>query len=467
MPLTASSFRQHVTSWTFRANDDFTLSPSMLNTFAAGYNRFNTPLGPPTDPQPWSSILGIPGIGTWAFPNITFGNGYQAIGSTNFFNYVNETELVKDGISWEHGTHSFKFGGEWRLNEHNSIVNGNSMGVFSFTSAYTANPSALSTTGDSFASFLLGGYNTVSSSGPLVYNVPMELRGHLCSGSVENHATPYSDLWVAVGVADATLGDSQQERRGQRCHDAEILAPEIYRAPLCLLEERTEARSAATDLSSIGPRVGFAWNALERTVFRGGYGIYYDKWTSGSNVFGIDSPGFQASYSNASQNSGLTPAGSLSAGLPDSFDQSKSLLYGAERSVGDLGRPVVMEDATGSELERRHPAAVYEQHDLRAKLCRHPWHSTERLSNVQRQSGRSQIPVSRPASNPEHQFSGSRRCRHSGSVRRVQRHCGPGTSALSAISNAHVVPCETGEEHLQRYLKLASVSASTMGCPST
>ena len=91
LPLTASSFRQHVTSWTFRANDDFPLSPSMLNTFAAEYNRFNTPLGRPTDPQPWSSILGIPGIGTWAFPNITFGNGYQAIGSTNFFNYVNET----------------------------------------------------------------------------------------------------------------------------------------------------------------------------------------------------------------------------------------------------------------------------------------------------------------------------------------------------------------------------------------
>ena len=28
-------------------------------------------------------------------------------------------------------------------------------------------------------------------------------------------------------------------------HDARFLAPEIYRAPLCLLEERTEARSAA------------------------------------------------------------------------------------------------------------------------------------------------------------------------------------------------------------------------------
>ena len=40
----------------------------------------------------------------------------------------------------------------------------------SVSPAHTRRISALITTGDSFASFLLGGYNTVSSSGPLVYN---------------------------------------------------------------------------------------------------------------------------------------------------------------------------------------------------------------------------------------------------------------------------------------------------------
>jgi hypothetical protein len=48
LPLRASSFQQHVTSWTLRLTDDFILSPALLNTFAAGFNRFNTPLGPPT-----------------------------------------------------------------------------------------------------------------------------------------------------------------------------------------------------------------------------------------------------------------------------------------------------------------------------------------------------------------------------------------------------------------------------------
>jgi len=77
-----------------------------------------------------------------------------------------------------------------------------------------------------------------------------------------------------------------------------------------------------TDLSGFGPRLGLAWSVFKKTVLRAGYGLYYEKWISGANVggtlpaFGIDSPGYQASYSKTSQNGGLTPAGILSTGLP-------------------------------------------------------------------------------------------------------------------------------------------------------
>ena len=30
------------------------------------------------------------------------------------------------------------------------------------------------------------------------------------------------------------------------------------------------------DLNNFGPRIGFAWNALPKTVVRGGYGVYFD-----------------------------------------------------------------------------------------------------------------------------------------------------------------------------------------------
>src|SRR5262249_1814060 len=86
-----NAFRQHVKSWTFRANDDRPLSSTLLNSLAVGYNGFTTPLIPPTDARDWASALKIPGIGQWAFPSMTFGNGYQPIGSTNYFDYDDNT----------------------------------------------------------------------------------------------------------------------------------------------------------------------------------------------------------------------------------------------------------------------------------------------------------------------------------------------------------------------------------------
>jgi TonB dependent receptor len=320
LPLRASSFRQEVTSWTARVNDDFIVSPSLLNTFAAGFNRFRTPLNPPTDPQPWSSTLNIPGIGDWAFPNITFGNGYATIGSTNFFNWIDQTALAKDGLSWQHGAHSFKFGGEWRYNQHNSIVNGNSMGVFNFSSAYTANPSALSSTGDSSASFLLGGYNSVSSSGPYSPSVRWSYGGIYAQ-----------DQWRLSARLTLTYGlrwewqTPAYENRNQS-GEVNLTTPNPgagNRLGAVVFAGGAKGRSFGdTDLSGFGPRLGLAWKVFKHTVFRAGYGLYYDKWISGANVggtlpaFGIDSPGYQASYSKASQNGGLTPAGILSTGLP-------------------------------------------------------------------------------------------------------------------------------------------------------
>ncbi|HKE20784.1 MAG TPA: TonB-dependent receptor [Bryobacteraceae bacterium] len=320
LPLTASPFSQTVTSWTARINDDFILTPTLLNTFAVGYNRFHSPLNPPTPSQPWSTELGIHGIGSYAFPYITFGNGYPTVGSTNFFNWVDQTFLAKDSVSWQHGSHSFRFGGEWRYNEHSSIVTGYTMGAFNFTSAFTANPAALTSTGNSFASFLLGGYNSASSSGP--YNPSVRWQYGGLYGQDQWRVSPHLTLTWGLRWEWQTPAYETRNQSGE----VSLTTPNPGAGNLpgaVVFAGGPNGRSfGSTDLSSFGPRVGLAWDVLKRTVFRAGYGIYYDKWFSGGNVggiqqaFGIDSPGYQASYSATSQNSGLTPAGLLSAGLP-------------------------------------------------------------------------------------------------------------------------------------------------------
>ena len=320
LPLTASGFDQEVTSWTARLNDDFTVNPSLLNAFAAGFNRFHSPLNPLTNPQNWASELGIPGLGNYAFPDISFGNGYATIGSTNFFNWIDQTALVKDSVSWEHGTHSFKFGGEWRYNWHDSIVVGNTMGVFNFTNAYTANPNALTSTGNSFASFLLGGYNSVSSSGSYDPNVRWSYGGLYAQDEwrlSQRLTLTYGLRWEWQTPASETRNQSGEVSLTTPNSGAGNLPGAVVFAG-----GSNPSTFGSTDLSGFGPRAGLAWNVLKHTVLRAGYGIYYDKWFSGANVggmlpaFGIDSPGYQASYSKTSQNGGITPAGFLSAGLP-------------------------------------------------------------------------------------------------------------------------------------------------------
>jgi hypothetical protein len=91
----------------------------------------------------------------------------QVLGSTNYFDYDDNTVLAKDTLSWQKGAHLVKIGGEWRSNWHIARVVGTTQGAFSFTNTLTASPTALTTTGDSFASLLLGGYRSVSATGPV------------------------------------------------------------------------------------------------------------------------------------------------------------------------------------------------------------------------------------------------------------------------------------------------------------
>jgi hypothetical protein len=78
---------------------------------------------------------------------------------------------------------------------------------------------------------------------------------------------------------------------------------------------------ADTDFMNFGPRVGFAYNLMDRTVLRGGYGIYYapGNATAGlrsSQTFGY---GFNVAHVVQTPNTGVTPAFQWDQGIPQTF----------------------------------------------------------------------------------------------------------------------------------------------------
>src|SRR5205807_5700997 len=73
-------------------------------------------------------------------------------------------------------------------------------------------------------------------------------------------------------------------------------------------------------LDAIGPRFGFAYRVADKTVLRGGYGIYYSGVPfSGSGA--RPTQGFESIPTAANVTNGLNPAFSLDSGFPRNLVQ--------------------------------------------------------------------------------------------------------------------------------------------------
>ncbi len=141
------------------------LSPSTVNEFRFGYNQFNNStareLGGVRDVN---AELGLPGMPSpppvaWGIPEVSMA-AYSGFGDSTEGPYVNNNHIYQfmDNVSWVRGKHSFRFGGEIRIDRYNQVGNQFPRGFLGFDPITTQNPSAPTGTGDSFAAFLTG-YN--------------------------------------------------------------------------------------------------------------------------------------------------------------------------------------------------------------------------------------------------------------------------------------------------------------------
>ena len=184
-------------------------------------------------------------------------------------------------IAWQHGTHNFKFGGDWRVLDFNEGQNSSASGTFSFGRQFTQGPNPIQASGAGgygFASFLLGD----ASSGFINAINPISTQGLYYAAYVQDDWKVSSRLTVNLGLRwDVGIGSREKYNRLAYFDPSapNPLGPAAglpqLTGVLAWIGKENPSNQQQTDWLNFGPRVGFAYTLRPKTILRGGYGIFF------------------------------------------------------------------------------------------------------------------------------------------------------------------------------------------------
>jgi hypothetical protein len=303
-----------------RLGYDWTISPTLLNHFAGGYNNFDNIHVPASYGQDWPSKLGLTGVQNLTFPLIqfnagTFAQGSQmtAMGNNSYGDSPNGSYIFMDEATWIHGGHSVKFGAEVRKYFYTEPWNWGASGTFTFRPGITADPAHLGTTGYTFASFLLG--QVGSSSLPVPYVDTTTTNTWNPAFFVTDDWKVNRRLTINFGLRWDIAGAQTEASGISSGLGPSTPNPGADGYPGALVFVKDLSRSSFQDAyyGQVGPRVGFAYQVKEKLVLRGGYGLMYTPPIA--NNFGEATIDGYVGYNNFSQK-GMRPVFNWDNGYP-------------------------------------------------------------------------------------------------------------------------------------------------------
>jgi hypothetical protein len=258
------------------------INPTLVNELRIGFNRYRldytadqfTPGGQ------LGNLLGVPNANVTPqeqnLPIFSPAN-YLGIGQTRslpIFRRENTYQVV-DNVSYTSGKHTLKWGADFRRRQLTIYQTNQGNGRFNFSPALTDSRNPAGRGGDSAASFLLGYATGILHD--YTQNWPGE-RGYelgvymaddwrvsrkltLNLGLRWDYFSPYTE--VANRWANFNLQTAKIDVAGRNGVSATAGVRAYY--------------------PNIGPRFGFAYQAAEHTVVRGGFGLFYNPTGSEGN----------------------------------------------------------------------------------------------------------------------------------------------------------------------------------------
>jgi hypothetical protein len=277
-----------------QAKYTFVATPTLLNQLSYSFSRLWVPITNATISGDWMDKAGVTGLpageAAGSFPEVSFAgpNSPTRWRGTNAraFTEATNDSTIQDNVQWIKGKHAFTFGFQATFLQANEFTNAyGSLATWSFsnnqTAGFNSSGTLLTTTGNSFASYLLGAVNSANVIQDSVVETGGRYRDY--SWWVNDNYKVTSRLTLNLGLRHDIWSPYK-----------EVLNRESFFNPLApnpaagghagILEfygNGTDScncsTTVATDWLNFGPRIGIAYALGQNgnTVIRAGYSIMY------------------------------------------------------------------------------------------------------------------------------------------------------------------------------------------------
>jgi trimeric autotransporter adhesin len=231
---------------------------------------------------------GIGGVSTDPFnfglPGISF-TSFTGLSDPTPQRELDQTFTFSDTLSWSHGKHNWRFGGDYRRILQSFRSAKNAEGSFVFTGFATSQSSggvSVQNTGFDLADFLLGlPQQTTLQSGTTSY----DFRANAFDVYAQDDFRFRPSLSFNLGIRYEYNGP-YTEAHNQIANlnvangfgSAQLVIPAGAIVPGSVAGATTSSTQSLInpDRNNFAPRIGVAWKAMKQTVIRAGYGINYN-----------------------------------------------------------------------------------------------------------------------------------------------------------------------------------------------
>jgi hypothetical protein len=279
-----------------------------------------------------TSALGIVGVSQnpfdWGLPNLSFTN-FAGLQDTTPQLSRNQTYTFSDNMIWNHGKHTWRWGGDFRRVQVNPETDSNPRGSFTFTGLNTSaivGGQQVAGTGYDFADFLLGLPQETSEQ----FGQSNHFRGNFWDLFAQDEWKMRGNLTLNLGVRYEYVSplteinnritnlDLSPRVLSQELPLSAALVVPIQPGQVGPYSGSLPASLVRPDRNNFAPRVGFAWKPFSKTVVRGGYGINYNTgaYQSIAQQLGFQPPFYTTATNIESSLPPASPTLTLQNGFP-------------------------------------------------------------------------------------------------------------------------------------------------------